>query len=99
MRIGIDYDNTFSADPASWAAAMRVMKAGGHEIIGVTARHPDMTNDMHTTYFNVCDEVIFTSAEFKRKFITDSGRKPIDVWIDDAPDMIVEPYQLIGHPL
>lgn len=99
MRIAIDYDNTFSSDPVNWFNAMSFMKRAGHEIIGVTGRHPWENEDISLFYFDLCDTVIYTSGEFKRHFITNSDHKPIDVWIDDQPDMIVEHYQVVGHPL
>jgi hypothetical protein len=95
MRIALDYDFTFSEDPDAWCAAMAAMIERGHEIIGVTARHPDHNADMHDSYFRLCTEVYFTAGEFKRKYMNEVEKIIVHVWIDDAPEMISQPIPIL----
>ena len=96
MRIAIDYDFTFSEDPEGWSLAMLALKQRGHDVVGVTARHPNHVGDMLPSYFDLCSQVHFTAGEFKRKYMTNEG-VIIHVWIDDAPEAIAEPYPIIGQ--
>lgn len=99
MRIAIDYDGTFSTDSSHWFEALTVLKSAGYEIIGVTMRSPDMKDTMCSSYFDICDKVIFTSSEFKSKYLLDNNYPAIDIWIDDKPSLIQEPCQIIHHPI
>lgn len=88
MRIAIDYDGTFSKDPRAFFDALQIFREAGHAILGVTCRHPEMKSDVHSLYFLACHQVIYTSGEFKKEFVEAKGLS-IDVWIDDAPEMII----------
>ena len=82
MRIGLDYDGTFTLDPQFWLAFIESAKANGHEVICVTMRFPDEPVDMPIP-------VIYTSRVAKAFHMAAIGRLP-DVWIDDSPHWIYQ---------
>lgn len=84
MIIGLDYDETFTRDPAAWCNAMRALKNAGHTIVGVTMRYPAEASGMDSRYDNLCEEILFTGRKAKRQFAYNKGWF-VDVWIDDNP--------------
>lgn len=91
MNIGLDYDDTFTRDPAGWAAFINMMRSRGHEVFIVTWRTPEetieVTCSMH--YWKANDSGIYsTSRKAKEKFMFEQGIC-IDVWIDDNPRAIL----------
>lgn len=90
MIIGLDYDDTYTRDPVTWRTAMGLFKANGHTVYGVTFRHGtgQEFDTVDKSFFDVCDAVYFTGRSPKRTFMLNEGVH-INVWIDDAPDLIV----------
>lgn len=80
MRIGIDYDGTFTADPDLFRGFIAAAMKSGHEVLCVTMRSPDEPIEM------AC-EVVYTSREKKGFYMHRIGR-PISLWIDDHPEFI-----------
>lgn len=76
MKIALDYDNTFSADPALWLSFIDTALARGHEVKIVTSRRPDMPIPIHGL------DIIYCSFTAKRKHYA------ADIWIDDDPPHI-----------
>lgn len=95
MIIGIDFDNTITADPMMWREIIRMMTRRGHTVYIVTARmkhvHPE---DLHPWY-GIVENVYFTEHKAKRQFMLDQGIN-IEVMIDDSPEAWVEDYN--GEP-
>lgn len=87
MIIALDYDDTFTNDPAAWSQAMQVLRAAGHTVYGVTMRSPH-EGIADKTYFDACDHVVFTCRRGKKKTLNAQGVS-IDVWIDDQPMWIL----------
>jgi hypothetical protein len=85
MLIAIDYDETWSRDPAFWLAFTRLAVANGHRVIGVTARDDGDRDDMCKHYRSLT--LYCTGGKMKRKFVTDRNIN-VDVWIDDSPEFI-----------
>ena len=92
MLIALDYDDTWTRDPDAWYAAMKIMKAAGHTIYGVTMRYPREATGMDMRYVDVCDKLLFTSREAKWYYTRNKGIL-IDVWIDDSPHWILRSAQ------
>jgi hypothetical protein len=95
LIIGLDYDETFSADPQTWFDAMQVLQNQGHTVIGVTSRNRTqiMSDPM---YVELCDCVIFCAGKSKVHVAENFGYK-VDVWIDDKPNSIHTSWEELGH--
>jgi len=76
MRIALDYDETYTRDPAFWDAFIDFAKRSGHEVVCVTLRYESERPP------DIPCPCICTGRKAKRNFTKD---KPIDVWIDDDP--------------
>lgn len=91
MNIALDYDDTFTRDPAFWGGVIRWARSRGHRIFICTCRAAKDNDDMALP----CNmEIYFTGGSPKRKFMADLGIR-VDVWIDDMPEMILD-VPLIG---
>ena len=78
MKIAIDYDNTYTADPVLWDAFMKIASSRGHQLKIVTLRNP-LTEAISEPL-----DVIYTNRFAKYKHYN------ADVWIDDSPRGIYE---------
>lgn len=76
MKIALDFDNTFTADPELWTQFITAARMRGHEVAIVTSRRPSMA----PTATGI--DVICCSFTAKRKHYQ------ADVWIDDDPKHI-----------
>lgn len=91
MRIGLDYDDTFTRDPQGWANFVNMMYSRGHLVYIVTWRTPEESKEVacDMQYWKVNDVGIYsTSRKAKEKFMFEQG-VCIDVWIDDNPRAIL----------
>jgi hypothetical protein len=88
MRIAIDFDETLTADAALWRGFVDLCRAGGHNVICVTARRG--TDENRETLGEWMEShgltipVFFTSLGSKVDYMTKAGLK-VDIWIDDDP--------------
>ncbi len=82
MLLALDYDGTYTADPALWEGFIRDARIAGHEVICVTMRYPSEPIEMSC-------ETVYTSRQAKMSFMNSIGRLP-DVWIDDKPHWIFQ---------
>lgn len=73
MLIALDYDKTYTADPALWNDFVRSAQARGHAVKIVTMRTPSEMID------GVPVEVVYTSRKAKSAVVS------ADIWIDDSP--------------
>lgn len=76
MRIAIDYDGTYTADPILWSSFITTAQAMGHEVTCVTMRFPHEPIEMP------CD-VFYTSRKAK------ASAFKADIWIDDSPHWLL----------
>jgi hypothetical protein len=81
MRLSLDYDNTFTRDPAMWTRFVEDAVKRGHDVVCVTMRRPEEAIEMPCP-------VIYTSRAAKQPFCVEHGHQ-IDVWIDDAPNWLL----------
>lgn len=82
MIIALDYDGTYTADPAMWNTFIESAKASGHIVVCVTMRYP------HEEVTMPC-EVVYTSRQAKMKYLSDRGRIA-NIWIDDMPHLLFQ---------
>lgn len=84
MRIALDYDGTYTADPELWGAFIAKARERGHDLVMVTMRR--IGNEQIE---NPPCAVVYTNRRAKAPFMERCGYK-IDVWIDDNPHWIFE---------
>lgn len=78
MRIALDYDGTYTADPGLWDAFIGLAKNRGHEVVCVTMRNVnELPEPIGLTFY-------FTDRKAKVPAMAAEGVK-IDIWIDDNP--------------
>lgn len=88
MKIGLDYDETYTKDPILWAAFVALARAQGHEVRIVTARSPteDKIEDVGDIPVIYCDGV---AKRFHCTWFANDRKGWIpDVWIDDKPQSV-----------
>lgn len=78
MRIALDYDKTYTADPELWNRFIRDAQSRGHVVFIATMRYP------HETIENAPVGVVYTSRQAKSKMVN------ADIWIDDSPAWIFQ---------
>lgn len=84
MKIALDYDGTYTADPALWDRFISLAKRSGHEVHIVTMRYP--SEPIKGAYGVTA--VHYTSRLAKAKAVAAKGLA-FDVWIDDRPELIL----------
>jgi hypothetical protein len=85
MKIALDYDGTYTADPAFWDKFMIDCKAYGHEVIVVTMRRPEEIVSFSDRL------IVYTSRRAKKQYCENAGIS-IDIWIDDNPRWVFQDY-------
>lgn len=91
QTFGLDFDDTFTADPELWSFFIAKAHTLGHQVICVSARLNIEGNLRELTKALPSGvQVILSEAIPKRKHVETEGIT-IDVWIDDHPDGIVGP--------
>jgi hypothetical protein len=84
MNIALDYDGTYTADPALWDTFILCAHNRGHQVHIVTMRHesePVRIGERPA-------RIHYTDRKAKRPFMQALG-VPVQIWIDDMPDFIV----------
>lgn len=90
MRIGLDYDNTYSADPRLWRKFIDAARDYGHDVRIVTARDDRFDRTVDMVALERWCPVIYTRGIAKRWFLEHFGGDFVaDVWIDDKPESIL----------
>lgn len=84
MIIALDYDGTYTADPALWDAFIQSARLRGHEVHLVTMRHESEPVRLGAHV----DRVHYTDRRAKRAFMQQRGLS-VQIWIDDMPEFIV----------
>ena len=86
MLVAIDYDGTYTADPAAWDVAIRVLRLAGHEVVCVTMRYE---NEAITTNLPGGCLIYYTGRKAKIQWCKAHGIHP-DIWIDDEPHWLLK---------
>lgn len=89
MKIGLDYDHTYTADPTLWLEFIDIAVALGHEVRIVTARDERYDRTQALVDLEQYVPVIYCRGVAKKWFLTHfgDGFSP-DIWIDDKPESI-----------
>lgn len=88
MKIALDYDGTYTADPQLWNFFLGLCKARGHDVRIVTMRYPEDKIDWLDLNEVYQVPVIYTSNMQKREYCDSIDWHPT-IWIDDSPEFIV----------
>ena len=94
MKIGLDYDNTYTADPALWDEFITHSFERGHEVIIYTARNEKLDNNDELRRLSKTIRVVFCDGVAKKHIARveaqhTEGHK-IDIWIDDKPESVIQ---------
>lgn len=87
MKIALDYDRTWTADPEFWEDFMNLVDNYGHEVRIVTARSKEHDNIDHKV--PLC-EVIYCDGVAKKFYCHHTADWNPDIWIDDKPENITQ---------
>lgn len=88
MRIALDFDGTYTADPEFWSNFVHACKDNGDDVRIVTYRYPHQEAELLKWLVQIIP-VHYTSHQPKRRFLAERGIE-IDIWIDDMPELIVD---------
>ena len=98
VKIGLDYDGTYTADPAAWNVVIPLMKMMGYEVYIVTARYEGEGDGIGEggKYFSQLEApqgctVYYTGRKAKRPYMVARGIA-INIWIDDMPEFIANDH-------
>ncbi|WP_060176651.1 hypothetical protein [Burkholderia territorii] len=89
MRIAIDYDNTYTADEFLWYHFITMAQIGGHSVELVTMRYKTPVEEIPEHICRLFDNVEYTERKSKKSHMDSIGR-PVDIWIDDMPNFIMQ---------
>ncbi len=92
MRLALDYDNTYSADPEFWDGVAALAKQFGHEARIVTARDDRFDRTAPLVALEAKIPVIYTRGVAKGHLLLsdpDAGDFRPDWWADDKPASII----------
>lgn len=87
MNLSLDYDGTYTRDPALWDAVIKAFRMRGHKVFVITMRYESQGAYVKEDLQGKVDKIYFTGHKAKQKFILEKGIN-IDVWIDDMPFFI-----------
>lgn len=85
LTIGLDYDDTYTADPELWNKFIGLAKARGHKVVCVSCRKESEEN---RTEMNVPCALYLTDMAPKKWHMEQNGID-VDVWIDDCPEGVL----------
>lgn len=90
MKIALDYDGTYTADPDFWKRFLQLSFATkGTEVVIVTFRDDRHDRTPDFDYFDRLMVPVFFTRGIAKKFYCDHfGPGKIDIWIDDKPETI-----------
>jgi hypothetical protein len=88
MIIAIDYDDTYTRDPALWSTFINLAQYQKHTVYSVTCRHDTFENREEVQMPLPRTRHIFTGHSPKRWHMEQLGIR-VDVWIDDMPETIL----------
>lgn len=99
MNIGLDYDDTFTADKELWGWFVGKCLRKGYDVRFVTFRFEETrsyTNeDIKLDSEKLGIPIIFCNGIQKAE-VTSAARFPVDIWIDDFPVGIPLKHHLEG---
>lgn len=88
MNISMDFDDTYTRDPAAWDRVIEILRLAGHTVYVITMRHRSEGKDVEAALAGKVDGIYYTGRRAKEAFMY-AQRIRIDVWIDDSPNWIL----------
>lgn len=89
LTFGLDFDDTFTADPKLWRGFIVSAEARGHKVFIVSCRMNTAEHKLEMEQATgLKNRVILTSMSPKRWYCEETYGLKIDVWIDDYPDSV-----------
>lgn len=89
MKIALDFDGTYSADPDFWDNYLALCERYDHEIRIVTARDERFDRTAALAELEKRIPVIYCRGVAKQWYLTHFGDGFVpDIWIDDRPQSI-----------
>ena len=89
MKIALDYDLTFSLDPAFWQSFALRAALSGHEVRIVTARDDRYDRTAPLAEVENMIPVVYCRGIAKKWYLEHFSDFAPDVWIDDKPESIL----------
>ncbi len=84
MQIALDYDDTYTKDPAFWNEFKKMSKDFGHTVFIVTKRGDSNKGAISLDGWNI----FHTNRQAKFVHCEENGIE-VDIWIDDSPENIM----------
>lgn len=86
--LALDYDETYTRDPAFWSLVIRLAKQAGHTVLCATMRYPSEAVTVRKQLAKKVSQIITTGRKAKLPALENLGLSP-NVWIDDHPSFIL----------
>lgn len=86
MKIMIDWDGTFTANPQLFSGFISLAEAHGADCFIVTARNPENPIDLPEEHSNIM--VVYTSGQAKIDYCRNELDLSFDIFIEDKPARI-----------
>ncbi len=96
MLFAIDYDNTWSADPALFKKITNDLKKAGHRCVCITARSKDTDQNLLENSIGKHMKIYYANGEAKKKYAEKKGLS-VHIWIDDNPGNITSDFTINHH--
>ena len=92
MILAIHFDETHTRDPDLWDLFLSAAIAKGYRILCVSARHERQMGEVRETIGRLIgpEACLGTGGAPKRRYVAEAADTHVDVWIDDAPESVVE---------
>ncbi len=92
LTLALDWDGTYTADPALWDQFIELCESRGHKVLICTGR------DKRTDPIEKHMPIYYTSNEPKKAFLARLGIHP-DIFTDDTPERICSAYEFLEDNL
>lgn len=92
LVFGLDFDDTFTADPELWRLFIELAVERGHKVVCVSAREDcEHQRAELRKSLPACVPILLSYATAKRRFASAAGVE-VDIWIDDYPEAVVRSF-------
>ena len=88
MLIALDYDETFTLNPALWRSFIRQCYMHSTKVVIVTFRDDRCDKNLELDKLACSMEVHYTRGVAKKFWMEHNTDLKVDVWIDDKPETI-----------
>lgn len=88
LTIAIDFDDTFTADVATWSSVIGILRAAGHKVICVSARRNELSHRQQLQRALPEGVEVLLSYDTPKRLFAKAHGHDVDIWIDDMPEAI-----------